>query len=293
MQPLVSIILVNYNGFEDTVDCVKSLKKVNYENFDIIVVDNGSTKQPTDEQLYYLNEYTNFISSGENLGFSGGNNFGMKFAIKNSPKYFLLLNNDTEVEPDFLSILVEEAEKHPDAGIVCGKIRWYDAPNLIWYAGGKFDFCEGKASHYKYNQQDLDLEERVDEVTFATGCLWLLPVAVIERVGMMDEKMFLYAEDTEYCCRLIQIGYKIYYCNHSIIYHKVSRSTGRTSNNTQYYMVRNNLMIIRMYGTSKMFAYRNRIFNLIKESIRGRMKWRPVLKGVFDFLIHKDGKVQW
>lgn len=292
MRPLVSIILVNYNGYQDTVDCVKSLEKIDYENFEIIVVDNGSTVTPTEEQRRYLNEHTSFISSDRNLGFSGGNNLGMKYAKEHNPQYYLLLNNDTEVEVDFLSVLVDEAENHLDAGIACGKIRWFDYPDRIWYAGGAFDSINGKTTHYKYDEIDSDCEKWVKEVSFATGCLWLLPVKVTSKIGLMDERMFLYAEDTEYSCRLIQNGYKIYYCNHSVIYHKVSRSTGMASDSTQYYMVRNNLMIIRMYGEKKLLAYKNRLYYWCKEVLRGRMKCRPVVKGIVDFIRHIDGQVE-
>lgn len=292
MRPLVSIILVNYNGYRDTVGCVKSLRKIDYENFEIIVVDNGSTMLPTEEQRRYLNEHTSLISSGKNLGFSGGNNLGMEYAKNHNPRYFLLLNNDTEVDPDFLSVLVDEAEKHSDAGIVCGKIRLFDSPDRIWFAGGDFDTVTGKVTHFKYNEIDSDCGEWVKEITFATGCLWLLPVKVKEKIGLMNESMFLYAEDMDYSYRVIQNGYKIYYCNHSVIYHKVSRSTGAASFITQYYMVRNNLIIIRMYGTKKTSAYIKQIHYWCKDVLRGRKKWRPVLKGIIDFIRHIDGPVK-
>lgn len=290
VRPSVSVILVNYNGFEDTVDCVKSLKKITYDNYRVIVVDNGSSVSPTKEQLDYLREHTDYVSSGGNLGFSGGNNFGMKYAEQFKPDYYLLLNNDTTVEPDFLDILVDEAEKHSDAGIVTGKIRLYDEPDRIWYAGGYYDLEQGFSTHEKYEEIDDDLSDRVDEVTFATGCLWLLPVKVVQEVGMMDESMFLYAEDTEYSCRLITKGYKIYYCNRAVIYHKVSRSTGKTSDNTLYYTVRNNLQVIRLYGTKKRSAYLRNYRIWGKSILRGRMKFAPVYSGVRDFIRHIDGE---
>lgn len=290
MRPLVSVILVNYNGYEDTVECVKSLLEITYDNYNIIVVDNGSTKTPSGEQLEFLKKNTYFVVSKENLGFSGGNNIGIKKAAETGTEYYLLLNNDTVVDANFLSVLVDVAESNSDAGIVCGKIRYYDEPDILWFAGGSFTPETGRTSHYKYNKKDDDLNEYVSEITFATGCMLLMPAAVVDKVGFLDERMFLYAEDTEYSCRVIQNGYKIYYCNHAVIYHKVSRSTGAASSNTQYYMVRNNLMIIRMYGTRKIAAYLERIFYWCKEAFRKRMSKEAVRCGLIDFFKGRIGK---
>lgn len=110
-QPSVAIIIVNYNGAEDTIECVKSLNKINYDNYKIFVIENGSSKKPTKEQIDYLKGQTVYIESAENLGFSGGNNIGIRKAIENEFDYVLLLNNDTTVEPDFLSILIDAATK--------------------------------------------------------------------------------------------------------------------------------------------------------------------------------------
>ena len=117
----LSIIIVNYNGAEDTIECVKSLNKINYDNYKIFVIENGSSKKPTKEQIDYLKGQTVYIESAENLGFSGGNNIGIRKAIENEFDYMLLLNNDTTVEPDFLSILIDAATKKNNVGIGYGR----------------------------------------------------------------------------------------------------------------------------------------------------------------------------
>lgn len=132
-QPSVAIIIVNYNGIEDTIECVKSLNKINYDNYKIFVIENGSSKKPTKEQIDYLKGQTVYIESAENLGFSGGNNIGIRKAIENEFDYVLLLNNDTTVEPDFLSILIGVATKKDNAGIVSGKIAFYSKPRVTFH----------------------------------------------------------------------------------------------------------------------------------------------------------------
>ena len=130
-QPSVAIIIVNYNGAEDTIECVKSLNKINYDNYKIFVIENGSSKKPTKDQIDYLKGQTVYIESAENLGFSGGNNIGIRKAIENEFDYMLLLNNDTTVEPDFLSILIDAATKKNNVGIVGGKNSFFIASQAI------------------------------------------------------------------------------------------------------------------------------------------------------------------
>ena len=118
----VGIILVNYNGYEDTVECLKSLCKIKYKSFVVIVVDNASTKTPTDNQIEYIRNHSIYYRTDSNLGFSGGNNVGIKIAKKNDCSFVLLLNNDTTVEPDFLDELMSAQSTHKNTGIVTGKI---------------------------------------------------------------------------------------------------------------------------------------------------------------------------
>lgn len=292
MEPLVSIILVNYNGFEDTVECVKSIQKIIYSNYNVVVVDNCSTKEPTNEQLEFLKTNTHFISTEKNLGFSGGNNVGIHFAEVFNPDYVLLLNNDTVVKDDFLDILVNYANKMPDVGIVVGKIYHYDEPERIWYAGGWYDRENGIHGHYGWYKTDAEIKntDYDREITFATGCMMLIPMIVLKNVGYLSEEYFLYAEDTDYSCHMIDNGYKLYYCKNSVIYHKVSRSTGKNSNNTQYYMARNELKLIQKYGTKKAKAYGLHVYYMIKHILRGRKKLKPNLKAYYDFVRRRDGR---
>ena len=187
MEPLVYIILINYNGFKDTVECIQSLKRISYTNYRILVVDNCSPKQPDREDIEYIKENSIWIDGKYNRGFSGGNNLGIKYALEHGADYILLLNNDTTVEPDFLKLLVETAGSRPDAGLICGKILYYTDPDRIWFAGGSFNERTAMPCHHLNDEINQDNSDRTEEITFATGCLWLLPKNTIEKIGFMDE----------------------------------------------------------------------------------------------------------
>lgn len=289
MNRKVTAILVNYNGYEDTIECVRSLMKATYDNLEIIVVDNGSTKMPTQEQKLYLQEHADYVETHRNLGFSGGNNVGIRRAIEHGADYVLLLNNDTIVTDGFLNPMISAAERTKDVGIVGGKIFFHTKPEVVWYGGGSYDFSNGNAKHWPGGQITDAFTESVQEVSFVTGCLMLIPVSVIERIGFLDETFFLYAEDTEFCCRAIQSGLKLLYCPDAVIYHKVSASTGGTSYATQYYMTRNNLYVAKMYGTNPMKAYCYLCLRSVVRVIKRKQNLYPVLCGWYDFAKNKKG----
>lgn len=288
MKPLVSIILVLYNGYADTIECIKSLKKVHYDNYNITVVDNASTTRD-EKAIEYLKENSDYIVSPNNCGFSGGNNIGIKYCMKKyNSDYFLLLNNDTTVEPDFIDELLSIYSHNEHVGIACGKILYYDFPDLIWYAGGTFDQKYAIADHCLYNKKNNDdIVEK--EIEFATGCLLLIPKYIFDTVGYLSEEYFLYAEDTDFSRRVRKSGYKIVYNSKAIIYHKVSKST-KTSELISYYMVRNNLYIIKKYANSRKMAYFKYAIFLMKAIIKREIQIKSTFKGIYDFLCNKKGK---
>lgn len=291
-QPKVYIILVNYNGYSDTVECVKSLLSVTYQNFRIILVDNASTVHATQEQLDFLHSHAHIINLSINTGFSGGNNVGIQYALNNHADYVLLLNNDTVVKPDFLDELVNEGEKQQNVGCIIGRILFYDEPDVVWYAGGEFFEKDASVEHTFWGEHiaDIDDRDKSRQVSFATGCMMLIPKKAIEKTGMLSEEYFLYSEDADYCCRLMQNSFNLFYCKESVIYHKISRSTGAESENTQYYVLRNKLMMINKYGKNKSQAYFILLIQVTKDLLKSRRKWKPAMWAVLDFLGKKDGK---
>lgn len=291
MEPMVCVILVNYKGTEDTIACVKSLFNVNYTNYRIVIADNKSSVPLSKEDSYvFEDERVIILPTGDNLGFAGGNNFAIEYAMhKWNPDYYLLLNNDTVVDPDFMMHMVQKAESSDEIGLVTGKIYLYSQQKKIWYAGGALETKKCWTSHFGAEEIDFGQYDEDCEVTFATGCLWLLPKRTIEKVGLLSEEYFLYYEDADYGYKILQSGLRLIYCHKAIIYHKVSGSTGTYSDLERYYMVRNGLMFVQKYAKSRISAYFSHGFQYLKDLIKGRVRLRILIRAYQDFYKKKFG----
>ena len=243
----IAIVILNWNGYEDTSECIISLQKITYDNYQIVVVDNGSIQ---DDYLLLKKNFSDIevVRSESNLGFTGGNNLGIENAMKMNPDYFLLLNNDTTVEPDFIQRLLDVFEKEKNAGIAAPQINYFYEPEKIWTVGGKISRLRGSGfddSDQIYNSTKSEIRL----VTFVSGCCMLIRREVLEKIGLFDENFFLYIEDADLCCRTTKAGYKIVVNNHSKIFHKVSSSTkANLSSLPLYYATRN-----RLYFAKKNF----------------------------------------
>ncbi len=289
---MVSIILVNYNGAKDTIDCIQSLNNIDYDKYEIIVVDNKST----DDSLEVLKEFQRdngfvLLEARENNGFSAGNNIGIEYALKNNSEYVVLLNNDTTVEIDFLQKLINAFSYSENCGATIGKIMLYSKPDVIWYAGGDVNLRTSRTRHYYYGEKDNN-DTNSQVVTFATGCCLCLKKECIEKIGLLDERYFLYEEDVEYSIRLKENNYDIVYTPESIIYHKVSASTGESSPMSQYYLVRNKYSLIRdcFKGMNKFVAYNYATLQFVVRCIKRKLKFRNYIKGTVAFLKKERGK---
>lgn len=265
-EPLVYIILVNYNGYEYTMDCLKSLKNIHYCNYKIVVVDNNS--RDGSQEKFTESENIHLIFSRENLGFAGGNNIGIKYAVDNGCEYVLLLNNDTVVKEDFLNELVETAEKDKDIAVVGGKIFYYDNPKLIWYAGAKINEFTAITRHLGDKEEDRDEYNKLTETDYVTGCLMLVNIEALKKVGLMDEKYFLYYEETDWNVKFRKYGYKVVYNPKSVIYHKVSSTTSKQNDIVKYYYDRN-----AYYFVMNNFGVLNKIFMYFYMRLRLFLKY--------------------
>ena len=296
-QKNVHIIVLNWNGKDDTIECLKSLQQINYDNYKIIVIDNGSEDSSVFEIKKNFPEIK-IIENKKNLGFAGGNNIGMKYAVENKADYILLINNDTTVDKDFLLELVEAGELDKKIGAVGSKIYFHSEPNRIWFAGGKVNWLKNKGTHLGLNQIDDGQYNEISEVDYLTGCCLLIKREVIEKIGVLAEDYFLYYEDTDFSARVKNAGYKIMYVPKSKIYHKISRSTKPGSPSYIYYHVRNGLVMAKRNGSflSKIVLYFYCVFLFLKQVIKiiflpQKRNWAyAVLKGEKDFLLGKMGK---
>ena len=241
-KPLVSIVSINYDQPEVTCEMLASLRKVTYPNFETIVVDNGS---PTTIPYSIKENYpeVHLIISEENLGFAGGNNIALKQA---KGEYILLLNNDTEVRPNFLDSLVELMESNEKIGIVSSKILYFYEDNVIQYAGASpINPITSRGRHYGYKEIDTGQLDKVTETSYPHGACMMIRKSVLEELGLLYEGYFLYYEELDFAERVKRAGYKIYFQPNSSILHKESISTGKNSPLKTYYMNRNRLLFVR------------------------------------------------
>ncbi len=246
--PLVVIVLLNWNGVRDTVACVRSVQALAYPNARLIVIDNGSTDDsiPTLRALAARAGFQ-LIETGENLGFPGGCNVGIRRALADGADYVFLLNNDTVIAPDALDLLVRAAESADRIGIVSPKILYFAPSDLVWYGGAEFDprFIVGRQVGYQLRDDGrYDLEAGVPWVT---GCAMLIGRTTLETVGLLNEDYFFGTEDLDYSLRATGQGYRLRYVPAAKVWHKEAAAAGgRESPPYVYYQVRNILLLRRI-----------------------------------------------
>lgn len=279
-EKLVCIILVNYKGYTDTIECIKSLLEIDYHNYRIIVVDNGAYDRTRFQKTEIDSDIIEYMYLEENKGFADGNNKGIEYAFKYSPDYFLLLNNDTIVKKDFLTKMVSMCENQ--FGLIGGKIYYHLEPDILWYAGGSYNRVTGCSEHFGYRKKDCEEYSKNKEVNFITGCLMLIPSKIIEKVGYLDTNYFMYSEDVDYCCRVLDNGFKMYYCADAIIFHKIGMSMNDKNETRNYFIYKNQFVMIQKYGIKKRKAYRNIMIQMCKDMLKKRIKIRTIIKVLHD-----------
>jgi len=260
--PEVSIIILNWNGLDDTVECLESLKKITYPNYEVVVVDNGS--KGSDVQILEgdFGDYIHLIRNDKNYGYTGGNNMGIRYALSDpSADYFLVLNNDVTVAPDFLTEMVKLAESDKSVGIVGPKTYLYDFPDrlqLVWY---RVDMRKGRAFHVGSGEVDRGQYDCVSEVNYVQGSCFLVKRQVIQHIGFLDTSYFCYWDETDYCFRAREAGYKIIYAPKASIWHKKPsrlkpwyktlrrKDQIDTPPNYAYYMTRNNFKFMKKHAS--------------------------------------------
>lgn len=242
MNSRVSIIILNWNGLKDTIECLESVKKIDYSNYEIIVVDNGSTDGSQNEIKRLFAEVA-LLENKENLGYAEGNNVGIRYALMNGAEYIFLLNNDTVVDSQILNSFIDVVNLYPEAGIFGAKIYYYSDPNKIWFAGGKLDSVSMRFLHIGMNQIDSEKFNRIQEIDYACGCALFIKKEVIDRIGLLEPSFFLTYEETDWCYRAKALGFKILLSPQLKVWHKISVSFG--GNNSPlytYFFTRNRLL---------------------------------------------------
>jgi GT2 family glycosyltransferase len=249
----VYVIILNWNHYDDTAECIESVKKNNYDNFRILVVDNNSS----DDSVKRLRE--NFpeieiIQNSQNLGFAGGNNVGMRYALTQGADYLLILNNDVTIDKNCIAELVRFAQEIEDVGMLAPKVYYYDYPKTINSLGTSIDWLRLKPKLSYCGKQDKGQFNNNREVDILVGCAIMVKKETLERIGLIDEKFFIFHEEADWCLRNIKSGFKNMVVPLAVAYHKASKTMRKFSAATAYYSIRNFL-----YLAHKNASFMNRI----------------------------------
>ena len=287
-KPLISIMLLTWNAKEITADCLKSIEKQTFKNYEVVLIENGST----DGSASYLKKrfpFIKLVENKKNLGYAGGHNSGIK---KAQGDYFLILNNDIVLDKDFL----KELWKHKNKADILGvKNYFFDRKNILWAIGSKINKFTMRARLIANKEKDLGQYDN-SEVDQAVGSAMLINKKVIDKVNFLDESFFAYYEETEWQSRAQNAGFEISWVPSAKLWHKVAYSYGgKKAIIPAYYLVRNRGYYIKKYSKYKIIAYpywflevfMRIIYGLIKDGNYAKMS----LKGAKDFFKGIKGKL--
>ncbi|MCM1231776.1 MAG: glycosyltransferase family 2 protein [Clostridium sp.] len=277
MCPSVYIILVNYCGKKDTVECIESIHNMcTYPNYKIIVVDNSPNNDINNLNSASLSSI--ILIKSDNNGFAAGCNLGIKRALYEKADYILLLNNDTTVKsPDLIEQLLKGFKGN--VGMVGGKIYYYTSPDLVWYEAGYLSPIRLRAKNRK--------KQGINNVTFITGCMQMIKADVFKHVGYINEDYFLTYEDADYCIQLIKKGYKLVYNSTAQIYHKVGRSNQPGTASSIYYSNRARYIFLKKYHQCNILALIDYHIELLIKLLLYRGAKKQAIKQVYQVIRKK------
>lgn len=298
MNKRIAIILINWNSFDTTNDCINSLNLVTDRDFDIIVVDNASIDNSGD-QIKELHPHIILLKSLVNAGFTGGNNIGFRYSIAHNYEFSLMQNNDTFVEPDYLTPLINYMDEHPNTGVAQPRIFYHHNRNLIWDGGSYINHFLGHTYTKGVGKASSEIYNFEKEVDWITGCAFFVRNSILKQSGLLAENMFMQWEDVDLSFRIKKLGYNMAYVPSSVIYHIASSSLksqtkgkeGFLNPAAHYRNIRNRIWILKRY-TPWYFAPSAIAFNFFYIllvigyfALRRRfVKLNEVLRGVRDGL---------
>ncbi|NOY78593.1 MAG: glycosyltransferase family 2 protein [Calditrichaeota bacterium] len=308
--PKIAIILLNWNNTADTLACLDSIYAGTYTDFHVFVVDNGSRQAEKQKLIAGLKSYRKItpVYLANNSGFAAGNNVALKLAILKKYDYYLLLNNDTVVAKDFLDEILTCASRHPDAGGFGARIYYFDPPDVLWYAGGTVQPMLARVTQEGFRQKEDETRWSCEkQISFITGCAFLIAHKALEDIGYLEEDFFSYFEDVEYSLRLQKNGYSLWYCPKAKVWHKVGAGQ-HTRAYTPYYLYyqtrnrwkafssgRNVFFKGYLFGLNFFLYFLGRIAYILSiQSENKKRQLKAVWLGFFHSLIGKMGRApQW
>ena len=264
--PKAWIIVLNWNNPGDTLACLESLQRVDYASHSVLVVDNGSTDNSVSAIRKRYPDVC-LLETGENLGYAGGNNVGIRRALQQGAEYVCILNNDVVVAPGFLGFLLSALESAADVGVVTPLVLDTGTPGCVWALGARVGRRTANVDRlYAGADPETVIGREPFEVDAASGSAFLVSRGVLEEVGLLDENYFLYFEEIDWCLTVRRAGYRILAVPRSRVWHKVSATLGEKSALIDYYMLRNHLHVVLRHWTG-----------LSRVGIIGRIVFRNLL----------------
>jgi GT2 family glycosyltransferase len=296
-SPLVISVVLNTNHREDTLQCLTSLNQNTYENHKIILLDNASIDGTVYSVRSLLPEVL-IIELQQNLGYAGNNNVGIQAAMEQDAEWVFLLNEDTILSPDCISHLVSVGESNPTIGIVGPMVYHHNEPDIIQSAGGRTDKYY-RAWHLGQDERDQGQFQLPHSVEWISGCGIMVRRAVIEQVGVIDERFFYYVEEFEWCVRARKAGWQIIHVPKAKLWHKGVQRNYQPKPSVTYYATRNRLLLLSKHHAIPMvwivvFVQFLRTYTswTIKPKWRGKREHRNAMwRGVVDFMHHRWGQM--
>lgn len=251
--PRVSIVVLNWNGADDTLACLDSLATLTYPNFDVVVVDNGSNDNSVENLRAYTSAYPlTLLETNRNLGYAGGNNFGVRHTLEKGAEYVLILNNDTTVAPDLLEQLVDAALSTPSAGVFSARVMYFDEPEKVWFDGARWNNGTLKLEWPGQGRNENELDKANHDTDYASGAALFFRKEVAQKIGLLDEKFFLVWEEVDWCFRARKAGWRNIVVPSAKVWHKIGVSFGSEQSPLRiYFSIRNQLLWFSRHTTVK------------------------------------------
>jgi GT2 family glycosyltransferase len=242
--PLVSIVVLNWNGSSDTLACMDSLAALTYPNFNVIVVDNGSIDDSLDKLRTYSSPYSLvLLQTGRNLGYAGGNNVGTRHALEHGADFVLVLNNDTTVATDLLEQLMDAARRNPDAGVFSARVMYFNNPEIVWFDGACWNASALQLEWPGQGASEVELGTIDHDTDYACGAALFFRAEVARQIGLLDEVFFLVWEEVDWSFRARRAGWRCLVVPAARIWHKIGVSFGSESSPLRmYFSIRNELL---------------------------------------------------